>query len=79
MITISGLTDRQKSIMELLWSCSDIEQVRTLIQSLPTKQDQCDAESLVHIATWETLELEGVLDQFKESADAAIRRCANWL
>lgn len=58
MITIQGLTARQKSIMDLLWSCKDIQQVQTLIQSLPTVADQYDALSLVQIATWESIEEE---------------------
>jgi hypothetical protein len=75
MITISGLTDRQKHIMELLWTCNDLAQVNTFIKALPTKADQQDAQSLVLIATQETLEEEGVLDQFKEQALEAIDRC----
>ena len=75
MITISGLTDRKKHIMELLWTCNDLAQVNTFIKALPTKADQQDAQSLVLIATQETLEEEGVLDQFKEQALEAIDRC----
>jgi hypothetical protein len=75
MITISGLTDRQKTIMELLWGCSTLEQVKALIAAMPTAADQQDARSLVLIATQETLEEEGVLEQFEEQALALIDRC----
>jgi hypothetical protein len=75
MITISGLTTRQKTIMDLLWTCKDLAQVQTFIKALPTVADQYDALSLVAIATQESLEEEGVLEQFKEQAREAIDRC----
>ncbi len=75
MITIENLTERQRQIMDLLWTCRDIDQVRTLIAALPTKQDQRDAVSLVDIATWETLELEGALKDYEAEAKAIISRC----
>ena len=75
MITISGLTDRQRTIMDLLWTCNDLEQVNTFIKALPTVADQYDALSLVDIATQESLEEEGVIDQFEEQAREAIDRC----
>lgn len=75
MITIEGLTERQRGIMDLLWNCSDIEQIQTLIQALPSKQDQYDARSLVLIATWESIEQE--LGYTKECKDAAAIAIAN--
>jgi hypothetical protein len=75
MITISGLTTRQKTIMDLLWTCNDLDQVQTFIKALPTVADQYDALSLVNIATQESLEEDGVLEQFKETAREAIDRC----
>ena len=75
MITITGLTDRQRTIMDLLWGCSTLEQVKTLIAAMPTGKDQQDARSLVLIATQESLEEEGVLEQFEEQACALIDRC----
>jgi hypothetical protein len=75
MITITGLTDRQRTIMDLLWGCSTLEQVKTLIAAMPTGKDQQDARSLVLIATQESLEEEGVLEQFEEQAREAISRC----
>ena len=74
MIRIENLTERQKSIMELLWVCQDQDQVMTLIRSLPTKRDQQDACSLVDIATWETLELEGALGDYEQLAKDLIHR-----
>jgi thioredoxin-like negative regulator of GroEL len=75
MITISGLTPRQKTIMDMLWSCQTLEQAQQLIRSLPTKQDAQDAQSLVAIATMESLEEDGYLDQFEAAANEAIRSC----
>jgi hypothetical protein len=72
MITITGLTDRQRTIMDLLWGCSTLEQVQALIQAMPTGQDQVDARSLVLIATHETLEQELGLDQYADQAKDAI-------
>ena len=68
MITISGLTTRQKTIMELLWTCKDLAQVQTFIKALPTVADQYDAISLVNIATQESLEEDGVLAEFEQQA-----------
>lgn len=74
MITVNGLTDRQKTLADLLWSCASIEQVHDLIQALPTRQDQYDAASLVRVLAWETLESEGGLDAHADAAHSAISR-----
>lgn len=74
MITITGLTQRQKSIVDLMWTCRDLDAVNTLISSLPTKQDQCDARSLCTILVQETLEQEEGLERYAEVAQAAIDR-----
>jgi hypothetical protein len=75
MITINGLTLRQKNIMDLLWGCESIEQVNTLVQALPTKQDQQDAQSLIIIATWDTIEEELGLDAYSDQVSDLISRC----
>lgn len=75
MITIAGLTERQKGIMDLLWNCQDLEQITLFIKSLPTEQDRIDARSLVWIATVESLEQE--LGIAKETKDAAARAISN--
>jgi hypothetical protein len=74
MITISGLTPRQKTLMDLLWSCQSLEQVQTLIQALPLKQDMQDAQSLVTIAMMESLEEDGELDHWEGAAREAVNR-----
>ena len=72
MITIEGLTPRQKNIMDLLWSCNTEADVQTLIQALPTAADQYDAISLVKIATWDSLALELGLYDYEDDALIAI-------
>jgi hypothetical protein len=72
MITIEGLTQRQRNIMDLLWSCNTEADVQTLIQALPTPADQYDAQSLVKIATWDSLELELGLTAYEDLAHRAI-------
>jgi hypothetical protein len=71
MITIDGLTQRQKAICELLWSCSDLDSVRTLVSALP-KRDAQDAQTIVTLMTQDSIELELGLDQYKAQAQLAI-------
>ncbi len=72
MITIQGLTDRQRNIMDLLWGCSSIEQVQTLIAALPDQQDRIDAQGLIKIATWESIEQELGLEEYRDAANTCI-------
>ncbi len=74
MITITGLTHRQKTIMDLLWTCSTLEQARDLIVALPTVQDRMDAQGLIKIATWESIEQELGLEEYADAANTAISR-----
>lgn len=75
MITINGLTQRQKSIMDLLWGCETLEQVQTMIRALPTQRDQWDALSLIEIATQDSIEEEQGLDSYEAQALDIIHRC----
>lgn len=74
MITITGLTERQRQLIDLMWNCRDLEQVNTLIAALPTQQDRVDCKSLCTILIQETLEQEGGLDEYEAIAKAAISR-----
>lgn len=74
MITITGLTARQKTLMDLLWTCATLADVEQLIQALPTASDQQDAQSLVKIATWESLEQEGALNDYSQDCADIISR-----
>lgn len=71
MITIQGLTHKQKVFMDVMWSMDSMPAVNAFIKSLPTR-DQQDCLSLVAIAVQETLE-EG-LELYAEAAVSAIAR-----
>ena len=72
MITIQGLTHKQKVFMDVMWSMDSMPAVNAFIKSLPTR-DQQDCLSLVAIAVQETLEEEG-LELYAEAADTVIAR-----
>jgi hypothetical protein len=72
MITITGLTQKQKAIMDILWACTSIEQAELFIRSMPTHKDRADAHTLMNIAVLETLEQEGALDAYEQAARRAI-------
>ena len=74
MITISGLTERQRNLMDLLWGCKNLEQVNTLIRAMPTEQDRQDCRGLVTILMQEVQEQELGLDSYEALAEAAISR-----
>jgi hypothetical protein len=67
--TIQGLTTRQKIIADLLWQCESESSLTLLIKSLPSKQDQIDAASLVRIMTYEVMESEGLLDRWQDATN----------
>ena len=74
MITIQGLTERQRQLCDLMWSCQDLKQVRGLIAHLPTVEDQQQAETLMQVMIHESLELEGAMDDYSQDcADVILR------
>lgn len=72
MIKLTGLTPRQKQVIDLIWNCSTLEQATTLIRALPTHRDRCDAQSLMQIVALESLEQDEGLDAYATAAAAAI-------
>ena len=68
MITITGLTHKQKAIMDILWACATAEQAQLFIRSMPTAKDRADANSLMQIAVLETYELEGAMELYASDA-----------
>ena len=74
MIQIENLTQRQRQIMDLLWSCQDIDQVKTLVNALPEHKDRLDAWTLVQIAMWESLEQQGGMDDYEQAAKDSVSR-----
>ncbi len=77
MTTIHGLTHRQVQLMNLLWNCEDMAAVTALINAMPTTQDKHDAQSLVLVLTWETLEQELGLDAYADLATKCIARASS--
>ena len=73
MISITGLTHKQKVLMDVMWSMDDITKVTAFVNTLP-KRDRQDCMSLIAIATQESQEQEDGLDAYKELAQAAISR-----
>ena len=74
MISIHGLTQRHKQLIDLMWNCRDLDAVNTLINALPTEQDKQDCRGLCTILVQETLEQELGLEQYEEAAATAIAR-----
>lgn len=71
MITIEGLTKKQRAILDIMWSMDTKEQVQGFIQSLTTK-DQVDATSLMEILIHDSLEQQGALADYEEIALQAV-------
>ncbi len=74
MITITGLTERHKQLIDLMWNCRDLAAVNTLIAALPTEQDKADCRGLCTILVQETLEQELGLEEYRDAADRCIDR-----
>jgi len=71
VITITGLTHKQKALMDVMWTMDSVERVQAFVKTLP-KRDAQDCLSLITIATQETIEQEDGLDAYKARAEAAI-------
>ena len=74
MITITGLTNKQKVLMDVMWAMEDMPAVEAFIKSLP-KKDAQDCLSLLDIAVQETQEHElNGLEAYEQAAVSAIAR-----
>lgn len=71
MITISGLTPKQKALLTVMWDIDSVDKVQEFIRTLPAA-DARDAHSLLQMAIWETLEAEGELDAYSDTASTVI-------
>ena len=76
MITITGLTNKQKALMDVMWSMEDMANVQAFIKTLP-KRDRQDCVSLVAIAVQETLEEDNRLDDYEQDALNLIARVSS--
>ena len=73
MITITGLTHKQKVFMDVMWSMESMPAVNAFIKSLPTRDGQ-DCASLVTIAVQDTLEQDNMMELYEQDAVDVIAR-----
>ncbi len=74
-ITITGLTARQKQVIDLLWHCPSLEAAQALVAALPTRRDRCDAQSLLTMVAYDSIEQQEGLEQYAEAASDCLSRC----
>jgi hypothetical protein len=67
MITITGLTHKQKALMDVMWSMEDMSNVQSFIKTLPIR-DRQDCLSLIEIAVQETLEEDNRIEDYEQAA-----------
>ena len=75
MITIQGLTHKQKVFMDVMWSMDSMPAVQAFIKTLPTRDGQ-DCASLVEIAVQESLEDNNRIQDYEELAGIVIARAS---
>jgi hypothetical protein len=73
VITITGLTHKQKVFMDVMWSMESMPAVNAFIKSLPTRDGQ-DCASLVTIAVQDTLEQDNMMELYEQDAVDVIAR-----
>ena len=74
-ITLSGLTARQKQVIDLLWNCQSLQQAEALVAALPTHRDRCDARAMLTMVAHDSIEQEEGLDQYAKAASECLSRC----
>jgi hypothetical protein len=76
MITIQGLTHKQKVLMDVMWAMDSMPAVEAFIKSLP-KRDGQDCASLVTIAVQESLEQGNTMELYEQDAVNLIARISS--
>jgi hypothetical protein len=76
MITITGLTEKQKALMTVMWDIDSTDKVHEFIRSLPAS-DARDAHSLLQMAIWESIEQQEGLDNYAQLAKDCISRTSS--
>ena len=76
MISLTGLSNKQKVLMDVMWAMDTMPAVEAFIKSLP-KRDQQDCQSLVAIAVQESLEEDNRLDDYEAIALSVIARVSS--
>jgi hypothetical protein len=76
MITISGLTPKQKALLTVMWDIDSVERVQEFIGTLPAA-DARDAHSLLKMAIWESIEQQEGLEDYEQLAKDLISRSSS--
>jgi hypothetical protein len=76
MITISGLTEKQKALLTVMWDIDTTDKVHEFIRSLPAA-DARDAHSLLQMAIWESIEQQEGLEEYAQLAKDCISRSSS--
>ena len=76
MITISGLTPKQKALLTVMWDIDSTDKVHEFIRSLPAA-DARDAHSLLQMAIWESIEQQEGLEEYAQLAKDCISRTSS--
>ena len=76
MISISGLTPKQKALLTVMWDIDSVERVHEFIQTLPAA-DARDAHSLLQMAIWESIEQQEGLTDYEQTAKDLISRTSS--
>lgn len=76
MITIEGLTQRQRDILDLMWNLDTMDEVMEFISSLDDFKDQVDASSLAWMVMMDYKEEQGLLDEHAGTVQRIIDRIA---
>jgi hypothetical protein len=71
MITLSGLTEKQRALMTVMWDIDSVDKVQEFIRTLPAA-DARDAHCLLQMAIWESIEQEEGLDAYSDQARSVI-------
>ena len=76
MITISGLTEKQKALMTVMWDIDTTDKVHEFIRTLPAR-DARDAHCLLQMAIWESIEQQEGLEEYAQLARDCISRSSS--
>ena len=76
MITISGLTVKQKALLTVMWDIDSTDKVQEFIRTLPAA-DARDAHCLLQMAIWESIEQQDGLESYESLAKDCISRCSS--
>jgi len=73
MIQLHGLTEYQKSICEMLWSCEGLDDVKFLLDYVLDESERKTALTLIEMMHMETLERDEGLDSVAPIVDKMLK------